>query len=324
MAHYLPCKSTATAVDIANIFIANIWKLHGTPKATVSDRGSTFNSKFIRHLYKRLDVKPTFSTAYHPRTDGQSERANQVVEIFIRAFVNHRQNDWVALLPMAEFAYNNGIQASTGKTPFQICQGFNPRMNIGEESDYTVPEADAHAEFLLKGYDKVKAALILANQSYKHYFDKGAKEPEEINPGDKVWLNHQNISTDRPSVKLSHKVLGPYKVMEKVGTHAFRLELPKSMKIHPVFHVMLLKKFHSDPHSREPAQPPPIVTQEGEEEWEVEEILNSKKIRRQLHYYVKWKGYSHADNSWQSKEDLKNAPELVDKFHKLHPTTPGP
>src|SRR5205085_3845550 len=76
MAHYLPCKSTATAVDIANIFIANIWKLHGTPKATVSDRGSTFNSKFIRHLYKRLDVKPTFSTAYHPRTDGQSERAN--------------------------------------------------------------------------------------------------------------------------------------------------------------------------------------------------------------------------------------------------------
>src|SRR5690349_24496139 len=104
MVHFIPTRSTATAVDIANLFVTYVWKLHGLPKHTVSDRGTQFNSKFLKHLYKHLDIKPSFSTAYHPQTDGQSEHANQVVEAYIRKFANHLQTDWVSLLPLAEFA----------------------------------------------------------------------------------------------------------------------------------------------------------------------------------------------------------------------------
>jgi transposase InsO family protein len=83
MVHYIPTKSTATAVDIANLFVTYVWKLHGLPKKTVSDRGSVFNSKFMKQLYHCLDISPSFSTVYHPQTDGQSERANQVVEMYL-------------------------------------------------------------------------------------------------------------------------------------------------------------------------------------------------------------------------------------------------
>src|SRR5689334_18497256 len=167
MVHFIPTKSNATAVDIANLFITYIWKLHGLPAHTVSDRGTQFNSKFLKQLYKRLDIKPSFSTAYHPQTDGQSERLNQVVEIYLRHYIGHRQEDWVSLLPMAEFAYNNGRNASTGKTPFEVCQGFNPRMKIGDETTGVIPSADEHAEFLKKGFKEVKASLRLANEAMK-------------------------------------------------------------------------------------------------------------------------------------------------------------
>jgi hypothetical protein len=143
------------------------------------------------------------STAYHPQTEGQSERANQVVEMYLRQFVNHRQEDWASLLPLAEFAYNNGVQASTGKSPFQICYGFNPRLNVREDTNGNVPNTDKHAEFLRQGHDEVKASLELANERIKHFYDQNHQAPEDIQIGDKVWLNHQNIETNRPSRKLS-------------------------------------------------------------------------------------------------------------------------
>ncbi|QRW26231.1 Retrotransposable element Tf2 protein [Rhizoctonia solani] len=327
MVHFIPTHSTASAIDIANLFMLYIWKLHGLPRSTVSDRGPNFNAKFIRHLYKRLDIKPTFSTAYHPQTDGQTERIQREVKVFIRMFGNHRQSNWVSLLPIAEFALNNLKQTSTGKSPFQICYGMNPRFTIGQKLDETVPNADEHAEFLEKGYDKVKAALSLAQEKMKYFYDQRHREEEEIQVGDKVWLSHQNISTDRPSIKLSHKKLGPYLVIEKIGSHAYKLQLPHTMRIHPVFHINLLTKFHPDPHGRNPPQPAPIITEEGEEEYKVERIIDSKwKGRgksRKLWYLVKWKGYDKGSNSWEPTDNVGNAQEALEEFYKEHPEAVG-
>lgn len=144
---------------MANLFITHIWKLHGLPKHTISDRGTIFNSKFLKQVYKRLDIKPLFSTAYRPQTDGQSERSNQILESFLCHYVSHWQNDWAALLPHAEFAYNNRVQTPTGCTPFFMCYGFHPRMTIGEEEVQGVPAGDNHAEFLRLGFDEVRASL---------------------------------------------------------------------------------------------------------------------------------------------------------------------
>ncbi|QRW15631.1 Retrotransposable element Tf2 protein [Rhizoctonia solani] len=300
MVHFIPTQSTASAIDIANLFITYIWKLHGLPKSTVSDRGPTFNAKFICHLYKRLDIKPTYSTAYHPQTDGQTERIQQEAKIFIHF---HRQ------------------------IPFPKCYGYNPRFTVGQKSDESVPNAEEHAEFLEKGYDEVKAALSISQERMKHFYDQRHREEEEIQVGNKVWLNHQNISTNRPSIKLSHKKLGPYLVIEKIGSHAYKLQLPHTMRIHPVFHINLLTKFHPDPHGRDPPQPAPIITEEGEEEYKVEKILDSKWKGRgktkKLWYLVKWKGYDEGSNLWEPIDNVGNAQEVLEEFHKEHPDAVG-
>jgi transposase InsO family protein len=117
MVHYIPTASRATAVDVANLFINFIWKLHGLPKKTISNRGPLFNAKFLRQVYKRLGIEPHFSTVYQPQVNGQLERANQFVEIFLQHYINHCQMDWVAFLPIAEFAYNNGYTLAQTKLP---------------------------------------------------------------------------------------------------------------------------------------------------------------------------------------------------------------
>ncbi|QRW25867.1 Transposon Tf2-12 polyprotein [Rhizoctonia solani] len=190
MVHFIPTQSTSSAIDIANLFITYIWKLHGLPRSTVSDRGLTFNAKFIQHLYQRLDIKPTFSTAYHPQTDGQTECIQREAEIFLCMFGNHCQSNWVSLLPLAEFALNNLKQTSNGKSPFQICYGYNPRFSVGQKSEEMVPNADEHAEFLEKGSDEVKAALSLSQERMKYFYDQRHREEEEIQVGDKGWLSH--------------------------------------------------------------------------------------------------------------------------------------
>jgi hypothetical protein len=203
-------------------------------------------------LYKRLDIKPSFSTAYRPQTDGQSERSNQILEAYLRHYVSHRQNDWAALLPLAEFAYNNGVQASTGQSPFFTCYGFHPRLTVSNEEDDLVPAAENHTKFLRKGFEEVTSSLNLANEKIKEFYDRRHRETPDFKVGDKVWLSHENISSDRPSRKLSHRRLGPYPIIAKVGSHAYKLALPHSMKIHPVFHVSLLTSLKPDEYGREP------------------------------------------------------------------------
>src|SRR6266511_685843 len=116
--HFEPTVTTATAPDTAKLFFSSIFRLHGLPRAIVSDRDSKFTSRFWQELFRLLGVKLAMSTAFHPQTDGQTERANRTLEDMLRAFVNYRQTNWDECLPAAEFAYNNSLQASTGYTPF--------------------------------------------------------------------------------------------------------------------------------------------------------------------------------------------------------------
>ncbi|KAG8916674.1 hypothetical protein FRC01_002921 [Tulasnella sp. 417] len=126
-AHYLPTKDTVTAEGIADLFVDHVWKLHGLPERTYSDRGPQFNSRWTRQTYERLQIEPRFSTAYHPQTDGQTERANQEIEQFLRLYTSHRQDDWDQYLALGEFAYNNRLNASIGTTPFFADLGRHPK-----------------------------------------------------------------------------------------------------------------------------------------------------------------------------------------------------
>ncbi|QRV87030.1 Retrotransposable element Tf2 protein [Ceratobasidium sp. AG-Ba] len=317
MVHFIPTTNEANGVDVANLFLTYVWKLHGLPRKTISDRGPQFTSQFLKQLHKRLDIKPSFSTAYHPQTDGQTERLNQVVELYLRHYVSHRQDDWVGLLPLAEFAYNNGTNASTGKTPFFANYGFHPKFAVGDKEGQGLMIADDHAEWLQKGYDELKAALTVSQERMKEYYDRKHRAPENIKVGDHVWLDNRNIQSQRPACKLSAKRIGPFKVLAKIGKHAFKLELPHTLKIHPVFPIALLSLKKEDPYGREPPQPPPEVTPEGDIEYEVEQVQDSRRHRGKIQYYVKWLGYN--EWTWEPYEHLTNAKEMIADFHRRHP-----
>ncbi|CCO34985.1 Retrotransposable element Tf2 155 kDa protein type 1 [Rhizoctonia solani AG-1 IB] len=174
--HFIPCKETATAEDVAQLFLEHVWKLHGTPKHTVLDRGPSFNSKFLRALYKALHIAPSYSTAYHPQSDGQTEIKNQWLEAYLCPFINHRQSDWVDWLPLAEFAHNNAKSKATGKSPFEIVYGRSPMISPALEPTGS-PAADDRAKQLADTIQEVQASIKWAQERYKQA-DKGKQPPD--------------------------------------------------------------------------------------------------------------------------------------------------
>jgi hypothetical protein len=146
MAHFIPLqKDGKITTDLAKIFAKEIWKLHGLPTDIVSDRDSRFTSTTWKAFIGTLGIKPRMSTAFHPQTDGQTERLNQTIEAYLRSFVNHEMDDWVDLLPMAEFAYNNSGSSVTGLSPFYANYGYYPIVSNPMATAAHNPASKAYA-----------------------------------------------------------------------------------------------------------------------------------------------------------------------------------
>jgi len=174
--------------------------------------------------------------------------------------------------------------------------------------------------------EEVGAALTKAKEDMKRFYDRSRREAVEYKVGDKVWLEGTNISTELPMKKLGPKRWGPFEILEKIGASSYKLKIPKTWRnIHPVHNEVLLSPYHAPqfPNQITNTEPPPIVV--GKEvEYEVEEILDSKKIRGTLKYKVHWKGYGKHEETWEPIANLGNAKELVEEFHKKYPSKPRP
>ena len=260
------------------------------------------------------------STAYHPQTDGQTERVNQELEQYLWAFVDHRQSNWASLLPLAEFSHNNHAHSATKVSPFFALYGYNPEFAVSPPTAFPkIPEAERRLEELREVQKEAQAALEVAADRMKRYYDHSVRGAPEFKPGDLVWLDARNISLERAR-KLSPRRLGPYKVKRRIGEQNYELELPGSMHIHPVFHVTLLTKHQTDLIPGRVQSPPPPVTVGDQEQYEVEDIRDAKWNGRsqRLRYLIRWKGYTAADDSWEDDEDVF-APEVVRAFYQRHP-----
>jgi len=325
MAHFVATRTTVDSSDVAKLVTDTVYRLHGLPTDIVSDRDKVFTSHFWRHFLAILGVKPNLSTAFHPQTDGQTERVNQVLEQYLRGFCNYQQDNWQQLLPHAEFAYNNSIHASTGKTPFFANYGqhpITPSTATPPASESSNPAAEDIANPFRQLHQQLARALADATETQARYYNRKVKDAPQFKIGDQVWLLRRNIATTRPSDKLDYRRLGPYHVTEKIGKVAYRLQLPASMKVHPVFHVALLEPFRPNDIPGRVQDPPPPVSIGGQEEFEVDAILDSRLHRGKLQYFVHWKDWPISSRTWEPAGNLANAPDRVDAFHCAYPHKP--
>jgi len=209
MAHFIPLREK-TASDLAKIFAREVWRFHGLPADIVSDRDSRFTSETWKEFLEILDIRPRMSTAFHPQTDGQTERLNQMIEAYLRAFVNQEQENWVLLLPMSEFAYNNSVTIGNGMSPFYTYYGRHPATINPPSSEPLNPASTVYAHWMQTVHDESRKGLEAAQERMRRYTDPDRKEPPAYQVGDLVMLSGRNIKTRRPSKKLDHKNHGPF------------------------------------------------------------------------------------------------------------------
>ncbi len=331
MSKYIPTTETATASDLAQLFIRHVFRHHGLPKSIVSDRGATFTSAWWREFLKFLGVEAKFSTSYHPQTDGQTERVNQELETYLRFYVTYMQNDWVSYLPIAEFARNNSVHSSIKVTPFFANYGYHPRFDVKAPVEAgTAPSAFDQAVDLAELHQVVQKELKRAQERQAVQFNKNHLPAPTYSVGDQVFLNGRNLSTLRPSSKLDAKNYGPFTIIEKITDWAYRLQLGPRMRIHNVFHVDLLEPVPAPSFINKRRVDPPGPVELETDEYEVERILNSDwvgargKNKGQLEYLVQWRGWENTDEAatWEPAAAILSK-ELVDDYYQRCPTAAG-
>ncbi|MCO5612135.1 hypothetical protein L7F22_066397 [Adiantum nelumboides] len=187
-AHFSPVKKTIKAKNMATMFISQIFKYHGMPSSIVSDRDPRMTSLFWQGLFENLGTKLNFSSAYHPQTDGQSEIANSIVLDLLKSYVGEvaQSNQWEKYLPLVEYAYNNTIHTSTGKTPFEVIEG-RPRLPLILKPHEKIFAADEEVRDIRVAFDKIKQSIQYAQQKYKSAADKHRKSLQ-FKDGDWVLL----------------------------------------------------------------------------------------------------------------------------------------
>jgi transposase InsO family protein len=319
---FIPCNKTATAMDTARLYLHNVWKNHGLPRSIVSDRGPQYASQVMQDLCKRLGIQSKMSTAYHPQTDGQTERMNRDLQQYLRLFTAEKQEQWADWLPLAQFSYNSKKQTSTKKSPFEITRSYQPRMGF-EQRMAKAPAAESFTTAMKDTLAQTKENLEKAQKHMKTQADRHRSAAPEYVIGDKVWLSTDNLRLTRASRKLTEKWLGPYEITKLIGDNAVELRLPKSMRIHPVVNISRVRPYKERLKGQSTFRPGPVqVTEDRELEYEVDHIVDSRLKGNRLEYLVHWKGYSDEDRTWEPLGHLSSAQGTIKDFHKVNPSAP--
>jgi len=318
MAHFIPTTKEVTAEGSAKLFFDNIFRLHGMPKKIISDRDPRFTSKFWKTLMEIINVELNMSTTDHPETDGQTERVNRTLGQMLRAYTSSNQQHWDDALAAAEFAYNNAIQSSTKMSPFKMIYGRDPVIPsslLTANFNSTNPSANDTLNQLSERIKIVQENIVEAQEYQKKYADI-ARSDCNFKEGEEVLLSTKNLQNEKG--KLSQKFTGPFRISKVLSDVVYELELPVGSRIHPVFHVSKLKKYHTQPDGLQTEIPPPapIMQPDGTVEYIVERILDKKKIDGKWHYLVKWKGYSESENSFEPLVNLRNCKALIKDYEE--------
>jgi hypothetical protein len=337
----IPTRKDATAVDTARLLIEHVFANHGFPKVLISDRDPKFTSAVWTAFCGQLGIKRALSTAYHPQTDGQTERMNRVVEEVIRHYIDEEHTSWEALLPCVSFSINNAVSASTGYSPFYLNYGRHPltpvAVGVVGAAHHRLPAVERVFRDMDEAISRVKLHLKDAQEAQKAYAD-AKRAPHSCEEGGSVWLSTRNLKFKKGVRKFSKKAIGPFKILKMIGQNAAKLALPAQYRrMHPVFHVSLLrpvKAKHMPVAGASSEQP--VAGSEGEPSvehlpdlmvdglpwFEIESIrehrYEKKKYGRKgpREYLVRWKNYDASYDEWLKRKDVT---EVAEQAYLLSP-----
>lgn len=315
----VPCTKDVSALDIAMIFYKHVFRKFGLPLKMISDRDPKFMGKFWKALYKCLGTRLTPTSPYRPQTDGQTERMNRTFTEAVRAFVNAKMTDWDEFVPSLEFAYNDSVHRATGYTPFELIHGWQPRTPLQPIIPSNVPAANDMALKMANDIAMAKDRLLKVRATTAFYQNQNYR-PHQFKAGDMVLLKTTNLKLQLPSRKLSPLFIGPFEIERMKGPNAVHLKFSKRLQqVCPVQNVEYLRPYHPrNPHMGAfcPIPPAPIQV-DGEEEFEVEDILAHRTMGKQLQYLIRWKGYTARDDSWEPAAEIrKRCGEIIREYNQ--------
>jgi hypothetical protein len=331
--HYAACKTAISAPALARLFLSTVVRHHGMPERIISDRDPRFTAHFWRAFWTSMGSTLDMGAAYHPESDGQTENANKTLEIMLRSVVDFAQDDWDEHLAAAELAFNNSKNETTGFTPFYLVYGREARMPLDLALAPLTKAADNPAA--AEATARWRAALQQASDNttrqqrrQKTYADRTRREVRFV-VGDRVLLATQHlklIGELKRARKLTERFVGPYRVKRVVNANAYELELPASLKIHPVINIGHLREYR-DGAQAFPDRPvaltrpePEALDDNGAPAWNVKRLLDHRKVRRGARqidqYLVEWQGYPTSEATWEPIECLTGAMDSVRKFNK--------
>uniref|UniRef100_A0A0W0FG09 Reverse transcriptase-rnase h-integrase n=1 Tax=Moniliophthora roreri TaxID=221103 RepID=A0A0W0FG09_MONRR len=312
---FTPCTKTTDATKIAEMLIQHLYKRFGLPDRIISDRDPRFAAEVFQEMGRQLSIKHSMSTAFHPQTDGETERVNQEVEVYLRAFCAKEQTRWKEYLPLAEFAHNNRTHSVLKKSPFFMMMGYHPRPLPMVFERTTIPSVEERLQELKRVREETASLLELARQQM---IRREKQKLDVFEEGQKVWLEAKNLAMGYPSKKLALKREGPFKVLKVLGPVMYRLDLPHQWKIHSVFHAALLSPFkQTEAHGPSFTEPPPDLI-EGFEEYEVEAVVGHRPKKRPREFLVSYTGYDSSHNRWIRMEGMMNCLDLLKDYIKKH------
>jgi hypothetical protein len=311
-AHFFAIPTDYKAIQVAELFFREVFRLHGLPRQIVSDRDGHVISAFWQELFRLAGTELAMSTSYHPQTDGQTNIVNKWVEGYLRNYVGGQQRAWVRWLHMGEYCYNTTFHMSIRMTPFRALYGYDaPSFIDAAFGDNRVPGAKDWMEESRRILQSAKENLQAAQNQQKVYADRHRVE-HSFEVGDLVFLRlqpYRQSSLKRSGAeKLKPKFYGPYRVIQRIGEVAYELELPEGSKIHNVFHVSCLKKAVGQQISTSQELPP--LDEEGQLELVPEEILEQRecRLRRRIirECLVRWSGLPVEDATWEGEHILQH------------------
>ena len=305
MVHLIPCRKTTTAGEAARLYWQHVVRLHGVPRAIHTDRGAQFISRWWREIWTLLGMKLRDGTAYHFQSQSQVERMNAVVSQTLHCLLIDVADltRWKDFLPTVEMVINSLPNRSTRYSPFFLMYGYHPVLPVellkGDEST-NVETVSKFLERTQEVWRNARVQMEKAVMTQKAYYDRKHWDMQ-FAVGDSVLLSTQNLRLKGIPHKLQWKFCSPYKILEKIGAQAYRLQLPDTWRIHPVFHVSLLKQWRPSLVQQVPGEVE-LEDADTPQYFNVEKILlwrwSSKTRRRRREFLVLWQGYPMEDAEW--------------------------